>query len=54
MPASVNADFSGTSPVPIDFAFDLPLKKIYSCQILQQANKSISVFGPATKIKIPN
>lgn len=41
VPAPINADFTDTSPVPIPSALDLHLKYIYSCQILQTADKKL-------------
>lgn len=44
MSAYLNADFCDTSPVAIYFAFLLPLKNIYSCQILQKVNKRVYLY----------
>lgn len=53
MPYCINADFSGISPVPIDLTLTLLLKNIVVRYYRRQI-KSVSEFGPATKIKIPS
>lgn len=45
--------FHGISPVPIDLHLTLLLKNIVVRYYRRQI-KNVSLFGPATKIKIPN